>query len=233
MANFKDTRVSEKRFYAIPEQALTADGTTDGTITVASTYCWKVGQTLICQSSAVEPRQLKIKAILSDTIIKVGDLNTPIFKFVDVSELLVADGATISLADDNNGNRRPVIDLNEIRRQVYEEEPTVALRVHQVDWLGRSFSRENPVPVQVSDYEKLFPLLTNANWMNLADFEAVNPVFSGDTATLEYKQDGATIGRGIFRYVNDEDWDLTLEKYINDADGSIIQDDDDTDLFLD
>lgn len=151
MADFKDTRVSEKRFYAIPAQALTADGASDGTIKVANTYCWKVGQIITCVSAVSSPRRLKIKAVLSETDIKVGDIDKPIYKFTDVSDLLVADNAMIELHDDNNGNKRPTIDLTEIRRQIYEEEPTLALRSHLVDWLGRSYSTANPIPVQLSD----------------------------------------------------------------------------------
>ena len=157
MANYDETRLSEKRFYAIPPQALTADGLADGTITIASTYSWKVGQIISCVSSTATPRRLKIKAIISETIMKVGDMNTPIYKFSNVSDLKVADTAMIELIDDaiqngsNASNRRPVIDLHEIWRQVYEEEPTVAVRSHSVDWLGRSYSVENPMPVQLSD----------------------------------------------------------------------------------
>lgn len=151
MANCDETRISEKRFYAIPAQALTADGTVDGTITIAKTFCWKVGQIITCVSSTVQPRRLKIKAVLSETTIKVGEIDTPIYKFTDVSSLLVADTAMIELHDDYDSNRRPVIDLHEIQRQVYEEEPTIALRSHLVDWLGRSYCVDNPIPVQLSD----------------------------------------------------------------------------------
>lgn len=157
MADFKDTRVSEKRFYAIPPQVLTADGTSDGTITIGNTYGFKVGQIVTLVSNVVPPVRLKVKAVNSETEIKVGPLDKPVYKFSDVSNLLVIDNAMIELVDDsiNNGsqasNRRPVIDLNEIQRQVYEEEPTVALRTHAVDWLGRSYDASNPMPVKLSD----------------------------------------------------------------------------------
>lgn len=157
MANFTDPRVTEKRFLAIPPQVFTADGTSDGTITIDSTYCFKVGQVVTVVSSAVVPQRLKVKAVLSETELKVGPIDKPIFKFSDVSNLLVADTAMIELIDDsiNSGsqasNKRPVIDLHEIYRQVYEEEPTVAIRSHMVDWLGRSYDVTNPMPVRLSD----------------------------------------------------------------------------------
>ena len=153
MADFSDPRVTEKRFLAIPPQAMTVNGTTNGIFTIASTYCFKVGQIVTVVSSAVQPRRLKIKGVLSETEIQLGPIDKPIHKFSDVSDLLVADSAMIELIDDsiNSGsqasNRRPVIDLYEINRQVYEEEPTVAIRSHLVDWLGRSYSEDNPLPV--------------------------------------------------------------------------------------
>ncbi len=82
-------------------------------------------------------------------------------------------------------------------------------------------------------YEKLLALLANANWMKLADFDAIVPVFAGDVATLEYKQNGAIIGRAICTFVTDSDWDIVLQRYINDDDGSILLDDDGSYLFLD
>lgn len=157
MASFTDPRVTEKRFLAIPPQQLTANGTTDGVLTLSNTYGWKVGQIVTVISNTVQPRRLKIKAVISETEIKVGDISSPIYKFSNVSDLLTADNAMVELVDDtiNSGsqasNRRPVIDLHEIQRQVYEEEPTVALRSHLVDWLGRSYDVTNPMPVRLSD----------------------------------------------------------------------------------
>lgn len=82
-------------------------------------------------------------------------------------------------------------------------------------------------------FERLIPLLTNANWMNLGNFDRVLPSFSGDTATLDYYESGAIIGRAIVKYVNDLDWEINLERYIVDTDGTMLLDDDDTPLSLD
>lgn len=153
MANFLDTRISEKRFYAIPTQAFTSDGGSDGSVEVVNTYCFKVGQIVTIASNVQAPSRFKVKAVLSDRILKVGPIDAPIYKFSDMTAYTTADTAMIELVDDsiNNSssasNKRPVINLDEIRRQVYEEEPTIALRTHNVDWLGRSYSASNPVPV--------------------------------------------------------------------------------------
>ncbi len=95
----------------------------------------------------------------------------------------------------------------------------------KIDPLNRSFSTNR--------YEKLLGLLANANWMKLGDFEEIVPIFAGNVATLEYKQDGAIIGRAICTFVTDSDWNIELERYINESNGDQLLDDDDSFLFLD
>lgn len=85
----------------------------------------------------------------------------------------------------------------------------------------------------VSNQQNALALLTNANWMKLGDFEQISPVFDLDRTTYEYLQDGAIIGRAILLMNSAGQWDLFLERYINDADGDQLLDDDDQYLFLD
>jgi hypothetical protein len=147
MTDFTDTRVSEKKFYSIPDTLLTADGTADGLITVPSTYPYKVGMVVSLSSTTLQPRRLKIKRVISETEMYIGEEKTKINEYSDLSIFLLADAATITYLE----QQRPVIDILEIQRQVYEEEPTVALRQHSVDWLGRPYDKTNPLPVQLSD----------------------------------------------------------------------------------
>lgn len=147
MADFTDTRVSEKKFYSIPDTLLTADGTIDGLVTVPSTYAYKVGMVVSIFSTTLQPRRLKIKRVISETQMHLGEEKTKINDYIDLSMFLLTDAATITYLE----QQRPVIDILEIQRQVYEEEPTVALRSHSVDWLGRPYDKTNPVPVQLSD----------------------------------------------------------------------------------
>jgi len=217
MANFTDPRVTEKRFLAIPPQQLTANGTVDGTITIDSTYCWKVGQIVTVISNIVPPRRLKIKAVISETELKVGDIGAPIYKFSDVSDLLVADTAMIELVDDsiNSGsqasNRRQTIHLDEIRRAVYEEEPTIALRSHLVDWLGRSYSIDNPMPVALSsniNIGKVDADLTRLdNDPNPGDVHDSVRI-GNQSVELDFTDDGGGVGRAK---VLDEDANAKLE----------------------
>jgi len=134
---------SEKKFYALPDQLFTANGTTTGLITVTSTLSYKVGMVIACHSNTQSSRRLKIKRIISETQFYVGEENTNISTYTDMSTFLLADAAIVQFGED----KRPVIDILEIQRQVYEEEPTIALRTHAVDKLGRSFDVSNPLRV--------------------------------------------------------------------------------------
>lgn len=147
MSDFTTPRVSEKKFYTIPDVAMTANGTVDGIITIPSTYQYKVGMVISLFSTTQTPRRLKIKRVISKTQMHVGDEKTPINSYVDISAFTIADTATVRYTE----QQRPVIDINEINRQVYEEEPTVALRNHLVDYLGRSYDKTNPIPVELTD----------------------------------------------------------------------------------
>lgn len=149
MADFGLPYITEKRYLALAPMLLTANGSADGLITIASTYRIKVGQTLTFKSSSVAIRLAKVKRVISTTQFVVIDPKDPVTTLnkLDMSDLLIADTATVELTQD----KRPVIELLEIQRQIYEEEPTVALRTHAVDWLGRSYSKSNPVPVELSD----------------------------------------------------------------------------------
>lgn len=147
MTDFTDTRVSEKKFYSIPDTLLTADGTADGLVTVPSTYPYKVGMVVSLFSNTLQHRRLKIKRVISETEMYIGEEKTKINDYSNLSAFLLTDAATITYEE----QQRPVIDILEIQRQVYEEEPTVALRQHSVDWLGRPYDKTNPLPVQLSD----------------------------------------------------------------------------------
>jgi hypothetical protein len=147
MSDFTTPRVSEKKFYTIPDVLLTTNGTANGIVTIASTFQYKVGMVVQLFSATQTPRRLKIKRVISDTQMQLGDEKTKINEYSDLTTFLTADTATVRFVE----QQRPVIDINEINRQVYEEEPTVALRNHLVDWLGRSYDKTNPMPVQLSD----------------------------------------------------------------------------------
>lgn len=156
MADFTTPLMSEKRFYTLPDSLFTADGTDKGLVTVESTFPYKVGMMISLSSSTKGPTLFKIKRIISETQMYVGDKGTNIVTYSDVSTFTVAEGATVSFSE----QERPVINLNEIQRQVYAEEPTIALRTFPVDALGRGFTVDNPFPIEEAtnskDYDKIY-----------------------------------------------------------------------------
>jgi hypothetical protein len=122
----------------------TADGTIKGLITVSSTFPYKVGMVIGLSSSTQAPSRFKIKRVISDTQMYVGLETTNITTYSDMSMYLVSDSATVSFSE----SPRPVIDINEINRQVYQEEPAIALRVLPVDPYGVTIGENNPQPVK-------------------------------------------------------------------------------------
>lgn len=79
----------------------------------------------------------------------------------------------------------------------------------------------------------ILQLLTNANFLKLGDYTSVVPSFSGDNTYFDYYEIDARIARADLRYVSEADWDITLTRFINDADGEELLDDDDSFLNLD
>lgn len=135
----------EKRLKAVPPQLLTADGTTDGLVTVASTKYFKVKQQVYLSALALPNLSAEIKAIVSHTQLYVGPINGSIRTRLDVSGYAMIAGATIAA----NEQMRPSIPFEEFTRAVYEEEPTVALRTFLVDIFGDAYDLANPFPVTV------------------------------------------------------------------------------------
>lgn len=130
-----------------------------------------------------------------------------------------------------------VVEANLEVHSTHLDDSPVAGRVHDSIRIGDGVTQAKIDPknrsFSTNRYEKLLGFLANMNFMKLANPEAIVPSFAGDTATVEYLQAGNVVGRAIARFVDDSDWDITLESYINNDDGSILLDDDGTPLFLD
>lgn len=136
----------EKRWLAVSPQNFTADGTVDGIITVASTSGFKVKQQIALISNTQLKELFQVKRVFSSIQLAVGPLRSGIDRRSDVSAFLTADSATIEAAE----QARPAIPLTEHERAVYEEEPTVAKRVIDVDEFGNPYSKANPKPVDAT-----------------------------------------------------------------------------------
>lgn len=134
----------EKRLEAIPAQSFTADGTADGLITVTDATEYKVKQLVYLSANSLpDLDNIEIKRVVSSTQLYVGPKNGSIDTRVDISAYTVALSAAITA----NEQIRPSIPNESINRAVYEEEPTVALRVFPVDELGNDYTPANPFPV--------------------------------------------------------------------------------------
>lgn len=123
----------ERTYAAIGTVALTATGTTDGVLTLASTLGVKVGMRGLITGPSLPDLSVQVKRVDSTTILEVGAPGTPITNRIDVSAYTAACFLTIP------EQSRPTIPLNEIARAVYEEEPTVATRVVLVDQYGNPY----------------------------------------------------------------------------------------------
>jgi hypothetical protein len=163
----------EKLLHAIPPQAFTADGTARGQITLATTYVtilsginlvqclpFKVKQKVVVRADGEPNLELEIKRVLEDehilfvgplkrnaspgthSVYREGDINSR----TDLSAYTVAKNATIEVAE----QQKAKIPEQEIERNTYEHEPTVARRVFNVDEWGRPYRKDNPFPVDAS-----------------------------------------------------------------------------------
>jgi hypothetical protein len=101
------------------------------------------------------------------------------------------------------------------------------------DHSGNEYTGLNPVPVSTT-YEKFFELIGNSKWMDLANYDEVVPTFAGNDLTLTYKENGAILGIAVITdFPSNTGWNLTLTRYLDDDDGTPLEDDDGTFLNLD
>lgn len=136
----------EKRFKAVPPQLFTADGTTTGQIAVADTRLFKVKQKIILSATSLPDLELEVKRIDSVNIMYVGPDPGNIDTRTDISAYTTALSAAIFA----NEQKRTSIPEQDVERNTYEEEPTVARRVILVDPLGDKYSDKHPLPVSAT-----------------------------------------------------------------------------------
>jgi len=204
-------------------QTFTANGGSDGTITVADTAGFFVKQE-VSLTSATQPRATyQVKRVTSPTTLKVGSVSRSLDDFTDVSAFLLADGAQIYAAE----QVRPSIDYVFVLRHVYQEEPAVALRVLQVDqygspigggggvasdvnvikWGGAATSlgqkdMAHSVPVVLASNQPALPVLLSLDPV-VPQFNVVNGVnIIGNTPATAVTLLTATVDRKIFTLRN-------------------------------
>lgn len=135
----------EKRFPVVLPQNFTANGSSNGVITVVDTRLFKVKQLVKISGTALPTLdKLEVKNILSFTQLIVGPAGGSIHTTVDVSAYTVALSSAIFYPETQ---KRPTITADDFERAVYDEEPVVAKRVVLVDEMGNKYNAKNPLPV--------------------------------------------------------------------------------------
>lgn len=172
----------EKRWALHPPEAFTANGGSDGLITVASTKDFRVKQRVILRATGLDPKELEIKQIDSATNMYVGPIGGSIKKREDISDFTVALSASIEAQE----QERSSVPEQEVERITYEEEPIVARRVIMVDELGNVYDDDNPFPTETTVTIPPISIDIDAkDGANIAISGHTNPIFDelSDTIT--------------------------------------------------
>lgn len=134
----------ERKWKKVPPQPIIANGTSSGQIQVDDTTLFKVKQVVLIKSNTIQGSQYKIQRINDINNMELAELSAKnIDDRADLSSVHTSDNPTIQ----TDWQDRPTISWEDIRRAVYEEEPTVALRTIWVDQLGVPFNKNNPIPI--------------------------------------------------------------------------------------
>lgn len=121
-------------------------------ITVPNTYNLRAKQQVQLQQIGVQPYPCEIVTVFNETEIQVKSIQRsedrrPLSEIDFKKAIAIYDGGTLVALE----QKRNILTGDIVNRAVYAEEPTMALRTHSVDYWGRPFTTENPLPVQLSD----------------------------------------------------------------------------------
>jgi len=133
----------EKRWPSVAPVAFTASGTAKGKITLSTTKGFKVKQVVTLVHPTLPRLQLEVKRV-TRTYLLAG----PAGKIDDYADLSAYDTQTTIHADEQH---KKLPTDKELALAVYDQEPTVANRVVNVDQHGDYFDTNNPLPVRLTD----------------------------------------------------------------------------------
>ena len=133
----------EKSWLAVAPQLFTTDGSSSGIISIPNTAGFKVKAQLVLSASTLPNLTVQLKRVLSSTQMLVGPIGQNINATIDISAYTVALGAFVL----QNQQARVTIAPADIVQAVYEQEPTVAIRVLDVDEFGNPYNADNPMPI--------------------------------------------------------------------------------------
>lgn len=113
-------------------------------ITVTDTFGLYAKQVVYLNKIGLDPLELEVKRVLSKTELQVGPVNAGITKIIN--PVTYSGGSLIAQEQPRTGP-----DQDYVLRNVYAEEPIIAIRTANVDRYGQYYTVDNPVPVQLSD----------------------------------------------------------------------------------
>lgn len=137
----------ERTYDRIPPSAFTADGEENGLVTIADTACYKVKMTVTLTADVLGIKNFVVNRVLSSTQMLLGPDNGPITGRANLLAYTMAANTTIEASE----QKRPDYSDIDYERYAFEEEPTLAKRVFNVDKYGKSYTVGNPFPVRLSD----------------------------------------------------------------------------------
>jgi hypothetical protein len=192
----------------------------DSIITVSSTLGLhpKTDITLTA-IDGVTTKDFEIKQVISQTQIQVGPVDKGIGA---VSSAQAFNGGMLQALQQD----RTSISSEAVFNAVYMEEPTVAFRMHPVDYWGNGYTTDNPLPVSIDTTISIgavtivgpapnsYPMKVNADGstdtLNLAqlipfefnEIDLTNSVIASQTVptTVVYKQAGVTVATLTLTY---------------------------------
>jgi hypothetical protein len=122
----------------------TANGGTEGQITLVTTLGLFVKQQVLLNATGLPQLNVQVKRVLSDTQILVGFPAFNINHRIDVSAYTVVLGANLSAVE----QPKSVLPMEERIQASYIQEPSNSWRVTPVDSFGNSINSTNPLPVE-------------------------------------------------------------------------------------
>lgn len=145
----------EQKWLAVAPELFTADGSSLGVIKVLDTAGFKVKQRAVVSAVGLPDIQVQIKRVVSSTQMIVGPLPEqlqPAFRQqgnqlltvrTDLSAYTLLNSAYVYAEEQEKSKLK----IDDIWSAVYEQEPTVAIRVVDVDKYGNFYDKDNPMPI--------------------------------------------------------------------------------------
>tara|TARA_R100000951_G_scaffold19275_1_gene16089 strand:- start:4943 stop:5884 length:942 start_codon:yes stop_codon:yes gene_type:complete len=137
----------ERTYDPIGPVAFTADGQDNGIITIDDTFCFKVKMDVVLKADGMEAQRFEIKRVLSKTQMILGAENKSLHSRSNLTAYVMGINPTVEASEQD----RPNIPPADYERASFEEEPTLAKRVFNVDKYGKAYTVGNPFPVRLSD----------------------------------------------------------------------------------